>query len=336
MDRPFEARVSDAGVRMLFDALDIDRSGTICFDELHAFMKKARKEVQEMEGLMWTPEEAWWKGYLMLPTLTGITCWAAFAPLQQAMEKIFAMSNVDPNVMLSNLSTYDTVVGLLYAIILGTSYQSLANKQDQLFEALMAEISEVRALLFDLSLGFHDNSRLPHLLALPDQYLQLIMDSHDGGSEKAYSLVTRRDREALDMIVKEAAALESGSTGHYDIRERVDRIRRLRTERVAKSRVELPAVHWIGIRMPAILIAASFVFVPSNLESLGQLNGACWSLLCAMFVAMDLIVDDLSNFYEGAYNVQKPVDEMIKAVSKDVVEAIQDSICASIGCSIQE
>merc|ERR1711939_518695 len=135
------------------------------------------------------------------------------------MDKLFSMSHVDPNVMLSHLSTYDTVVGLLYAIILGTSYQSLATKQDELFEALMAEISEVRALLFDLSLGFQDNSRLPHLLALLDQYLQLIMDVQDGGSEKAYSLVVRRDRETLDMIVREAAALEI--TGHYNIAERV-------------------------------------------------------------------------------------------------------------------
>ena len=48
-------------------------------------------------------------------------------------------------VLLAYLGAYVTVVGLLYAIILGTSYQHLQAQQEELFEAVIAEISEVES-----------------------------------------------------------------------------------------------------------------------------------------------------------------------------------------------
>jgi hypothetical protein len=199
------------------------------------------------------------------------------------------------------VSAFLTVVGVIYALIIGFTFQQAFSRQAELREKLTSEASSLRNLLMLVGTmrdGTAEEKVAGHLLRYSEQLLDCEFPPGDAGDAAPilYEIVP-----VLNLISADGSDDAVDRITLAAIHDELRTATRARSERLSIAARHIPRIHWFQIELLSSFIMAGFLLLDMQAP---QLEGLLLGLTTGAIMVLYLSLFDLDYPFDGLWRVE--------------------------------
>mmetsp|Transcript_72450 Transcript_72450/g.200919 ORF Transcript_72450/g.200919 Transcript_72450/m.200919 type:complete len:476 (+) Transcript_72450:61-1488(+) len=206
-----------------------------------------------------------------------------------------------------------TNLGLLFSILGGSAYASLYAQNESIFLALFAEVSELKALVEQVSLMCQGRPMQDKVLGYIDQYVQA--DLRQRVVTPSVMLAVRPRDDPLESILYLMSVGVPASV--YDS---VRNLRALRGQRLGAIQRKLPSIQIVFLWLlgGSLVLGSPFVLLDFPQASTFLVIRGLFGILCGAVMMTMRIIHELWNPMGGAYNVDGVIEVAVRGLESEL------------------
>jgi hypothetical protein len=223
---------------------------------------------------------------LAIPAVSGGAMFALYPYLADPLQEWLRTTGARD--LAEGVSAFLTVVGVIYALIIGFTFQQAFGRQAELRQKLTTEASSLRNLILltgTMRGGTAQNAVGGHVLGYVEQLLEHEFPPNDGvdAAPTLYQIIPVLNEISTDGVSDEVDRITLNAI-HDELRTTT----RARSERLSIAARHIPRIHWFQIEILSSLIMAGFLLLDMSaplLEALllGLTTGAIMVLYLSLF-----------------------------------------------------
>jgi hypothetical protein len=223
---------------------------------------------------------------LAIPAVSGGAMFALYPYLADPLQEWLRTAGARD--LAEGVGAFLTVVGVIYALIIGFTFQQAFGRQAELRQKLTAEASSLRNLILltgTMRGGTAQNAVGGHVLGYVEQLLEheFPPDETVDAAPTLYRIIPVLNEISTDGVSDEVDRITLNAI-HDELRTTT----RARSERLSIAARHIPRIHWFQIEILSSLIMAGFLLLDMSaplLEALllGLTTGAIMVLYLSLF-----------------------------------------------------
>ncbi len=236
---------------------------------------------------------------LAIPTVAGGACFLLFPYLADPLQDW--LGTAEARDLGEGVGAFLTVVGVIYALIIGFTFQQAFGRQAELRQKLTAEASSLRNLLLlsgTMRIGSAQETVAGHLRSYIDQLLgnEFPPENELDAAPTLYEIVP-----VLNEISADGDADEIDRITLNAIHDELRTTTRARSERLSIAARHIPRIHWFQIELLSTLIMVGFLLLDLQAPLLEAL---LLGLTVSAIMVLYLSLFDLDYPFGGLWRVE--------------------------------
>ncbi|MDJ0867919.1 MAG: DUF4239 domain-containing protein [Myxococcota bacterium] len=243
------------------------------------------------------------------PLATGVATFAVFPYVATPVRSLYEMGAVVD--LAEGIGTFLTVIGVVYALIIGFTFQQCFARQDELRQQLTAEAGSLRnvLLLCDTLKAWTQRQVVAGTLR---EYTERLLSREfppEGSlapdpAATLYQIVPVLNEVSVDGV-SDATDRVTLTAIHDELRAAT----RARSSRLAVAVRHIPRIHWFGIELLSTLILAGYLLL--DLGAL-RLEATLFGMTTAAISVLYISLFDLDYPFGGLWSVEAHALEALR------------------------
>ncbi len=240
-----------------------------------------------------------------------------FLVLAPTLRSPFKLPNSD--ILAESLSSYLTVIGVIYALMVGFTFQQSIERQRDLRQSLHREAGSLRNIIL-LTEVMQEGEAIPTIVDALSEYIEAInrdmneAQGHTAALRQLYTMIPRLNELASDDVNDDIDRVTLRAI-HEELRE----TSRSHADRVAIRTNRLPSAQWFSLGFLAFLLLMGFLML--DLGSVG-LEAMMFALVLGSVTVLMEVMRDLDEPFDGIWAVNRSAfedlqDQLFQLKSKD-------------------